>query len=112
MILKAVWISYDLGIKGDYEGLYYWLDLHKARECVGNLAFLKFKTEDSDLDLIANLEKSIQEAVEINKRSRIYIIFYGKQKRMRGRYLFGNRMASPWLGYAPSESTDESESDG
>ncbi len=23
---KALWISYDIGVRGDYEGLYAWLD--------------------------------------------------------------------------------------
>ena len=31
--INTVWISYDLGIRGDYEGLYAWLDSHRAKEC-------------------------------------------------------------------------------
>jgi len=31
---SAVWISFDLDIKGDYKGFYAWLDNHGARECV------------------------------------------------------------------------------
>ena len=34
---KAVWISFDLGVQGDYEGLYRWLDSFDARECGENL---------------------------------------------------------------------------
>jgi hypothetical protein len=29
----AVWISFDLGVRGDYEGMYAWLDTHNAKEC-------------------------------------------------------------------------------
>lgn len=32
MPTRTIWISYDLGVQGDYEGLYGWLDTHKARE--------------------------------------------------------------------------------
>ena len=28
-----VWISFDLGVKGDYEGMYAWLDSKDAKEC-------------------------------------------------------------------------------
>ena len=31
-ISKAIWLSFDLGIGGDYPGLYKWLDNHKAIE--------------------------------------------------------------------------------
>ncbi len=30
---RAIWISYDFGVRGDYEGFYTWLDLHDAIEC-------------------------------------------------------------------------------
>jgi len=33
---QTIWISYDLGLQGDYPGLYRWLDLHKAKECVNS----------------------------------------------------------------------------
>lgn len=35
---KRVWISYDLGVQADYDGLYQWLDEHKARECGDSVA--------------------------------------------------------------------------
>ena len=34
---KALWLSYDLGVKGDHEGLDAWLDDHDAEEC-GNFS--------------------------------------------------------------------------
>lgn len=30
---QLIWISYDLGVSGDYENLYAWLDDHGAKEC-------------------------------------------------------------------------------
>jgi hypothetical protein len=35
---KRFWLSYDLGIDGDYDGLYGWLDRIKAIECGDGLA--------------------------------------------------------------------------
>jgi hypothetical protein len=106
---KAVWISYDLGVKGDYEGLYFWLDVHGAIECSGTTAFVSFDTKS---DLVADLKKSVKEAVEIDAKSRIYIIFRAKDKQMKGRFLFGGRKAAPWAGFAPQETTEEVEDGG
>lgn len=45
---KAIWISYDLGVKGDYEGLYAWLDDHKAIECGDSVAFINYSVRDQN----------------------------------------------------------------
>lgn len=37
MVTKTIWISYDLGVGGDYEGLYAWLDNNEATECGDSL---------------------------------------------------------------------------
>jgi len=47
---KAVWISYDLGIKGDYQGLYSWLDDHDAIECGNSVAFIQFEVLLTDIN--------------------------------------------------------------
>ena len=39
---RAIWISYDFGVRGDYEGIYTWLDDHGAIECGDSIAFLKY----------------------------------------------------------------------
>lgn len=43
---QTIWLSYDLGLKGDYPGLYAFLDAQEARECGEGLAFFKRKTEE------------------------------------------------------------------
>jgi hypothetical protein len=96
---QSIWISYDLGIKGDYPGLYRWLDGHKARECGDSIAFLKYSYED---DLIEELKKDISESIELNKRDRIYVTFKrDNEGDVVGVFIVGNRKASPWEGYAP-----------
>lgn len=47
-VKSAIWLSYDLGVNGDYEGMYAWLDNHGAKECGGSVAYLQF-THDGDL---------------------------------------------------------------
>ena len=107
---SAVWISYDFGVQGDYEGLYSWLDEHGAKECGDSLAFLNYQYgSGSMLDaLAADLKKSVQ----INKRSRVYVIYRDpKSKKMKGIFILGGRKAPPWAGFAaPAESVDSDES--
>ena len=92
---KAIWLAYDLGIKGDYEGLYSWLDDHEAKECGDNVAFLKYDTQDN---LVEQLKQDLSTYVKLSKSDRIYLIWKENDK-LRGHYLFGKRKAAPWTGY-------------
>ncbi len=65
-----IWISYDLEVRGDYEGMYTFLDTYHARECGDSIALLSFEYED---DLIAELKAKIWEYVDLHPRSRIYV---------------------------------------
>ena len=65
---RAVWISYDLGVQGDYEGLYAWLDEHQAKECGDSLAFLNYEHAGSFLDALTN---DLQKSIQTTKRTRI-----------------------------------------
>ena len=95
---KAIWLSYDIGVRGDYEGFYAWLDSKGAIECGDNLAFF---TYEADGDILKSLKKEIEEAVEITKKMRIYLIYReAETNKMKGRFVFGNRKAAPWTGYA------------
>lgn len=33
-----IWLSFDLGVSGDYEGMYAWLDDKRAKECGSSVA--------------------------------------------------------------------------
>ena len=95
-VKSAIWISYDLGVNGDYEGMYAWLDDHGAKECGSSVAFVKSYDYDGE-DLMQALKYDIQGAVKINEKTRIYVIrrVDGKKK---GRFLFGRRKEAPWDG--------------
>jgi len=104
-----VWLSYDLGVRGDYTGLYEWLDDHKAKECGNSVAFFKYDIdEDRTSDFSKNLKDDIENKVEFKKHDRIYIMFKDAQKKIKGTFLFGKRKSSPWKGYG---GTDEEEID-
>lgn len=99
---KAIWLSYDLGIRGDYEGLYAWLDNHEAVECGNGIALFKFDVTDID-NLIDELKRDLSENVEFSKRDRVYVIWKIRNK-LKGNFIFGKRKASPWEGYGSKDS--------
>ena len=104
---KAVWLSFDLGVKGDYESLYAWLDAHDAHECGDSTAFFEYETDGILPDEIKN---SLKEAIDVDAKTRIYIV-YKDDKKVKGRFLFGRRKSPPWSGYAPKETADTLDED-
>ena len=103
---RSIWLSYDLGVSGDYEGMYSWLENHGAKECGSSVAFLR--NYEFENNLLEHLRTDINEAVTLNRRSRIYLIFHDNN-RSRGRYLVGKRKAPPWTGFGdgPEDEADE-----
>lgn len=94
----AVWLSYDLGIKGDYPNLYTWLDSKKAKECGNSVAY--FVVDETDTKkVIEKLKSEIESSVNISKGNRIYVILSDG-----GRFIIGGRKASPWEGYGQDNS--------
>ncbi len=94
---QKIWLSYDLGVRGDYEAFYTWLDQLKARECGTNLAVFDYEWNGS---LKEALEAEIGAAIQISRNTRIYAI-YNHEGRIRGSFIIGRRKAPPWSGYAP-----------
>lgn len=101
---QKFWLSYDLGVSGDYEGLYRWLDQHEAEECGDSLAFLSFLYHDHEKkDFIGVLREEMEKAFEINNKTRCYIIWKDEKNQIRGSFLFGNRKRPPWTGFAVNQ---------
>ena len=94
---KAVWISYDLGISGDYQGLYRWLANHGAIECGDSMAFFKYSVDD-DESLVDSLMEDLRSNVVIDNKTRIYCVRKLNNK-VKGSFIFGNRKGNPWDGY-------------
>ena len=107
---RAVWLSYDLSVKGDYEGLYAWLDNLKAIECGDSIAF--FRWEDDGVNEISEqIKKSLLSGFEYSKKKdRIYLIYRSTETgNMKGRFICGNRKANPWEGLGSREVEDDYE---
>ena len=96
---KMVWISYDLGVKGDYEGLYAWLDNRNAKECGNGVAALEY---DYANNFPEDLQKDLSQNISLAKHDRVYII-WREDRRVKGKFLFGKRKAAPWSGYGSQE---------
>jgi hypothetical protein len=93
-----IWLSYDLGIRGDYSGLYQWLDDIGAEECGNNVAFFKMEIEESE-DFLEKLLAEIKRNVEMKSGERFYVIYKRPDGKYAGKYIIGNRRANPWKGY-------------
>ena len=104
---QIIWLSFDLGLRGDYEGMYAWLDQHRAKECGEGVAFLSYSHDGATLPekLKADLDKSLT----FDKRSRVYVIWRDKTHRMKGRFIVGSRRAAPWVGTAPGAAAEDDE---
>jgi hypothetical protein len=97
---KGIWLSFDLGIKGDYENLYKWLDARNARECGDSVAYFTFEYTE---DLLTEITTSLLSSVKTNDASRFYLIARLKDGDTRtvGKFIVGKRKAPPWTGYSP-----------
>jgi hypothetical protein len=98
-------LSYDLGLKGDYNGLYIWLDKKGAIECGSNLAALALHVEYTDFENVYNVLKlEIASSFKIEVTDRLYMIMKDStDNMMKGRFLFGLRRRAPWEGYYLNE---------
>lgn len=101
---STVWLSFDLGVRGDYENLYGWLDSHAAKECGDSVAVFRYAWKE---DLARELEAELSKAVKFDKRTRVYLIYRDrKMEKNRGKFIVGGRRASAWEGYRQEPSGD------
>ena len=91
------WLSFDLGLHGDYDALYGWLDKQGARECGDSMA--TFNSEKSRDQLVKELKSLLDE----KKNPRIYIV----SMKSGGKFVLGRRkVRAPWTGYAEVAASD------
>ena len=104
-----VWLGYDLGVKGDYPGLYAFLDDHDAIECGESSCSFLFECSDRD-NLKPELLAAIESAVQLAPTDRLYVIYRRNDNLTSGSFLWGRRKACPWEGYgSKGENTEESD---
>ncbi|RLD55990.1 MAG: hypothetical protein DRJ05_12045 [Bacteroidetes bacterium] len=92
-----IWLSYDLGVDGDYNGMYYFLDEHEAKECGDSIGIFSFEYEN---DVINELKTEIKEEIQLRKSDRVYVIVYKGKEIAKAGFIFGKRKITPWHGYA------------
>src|SRR5438046_2656237 len=83
------WLSFDLGLRGDYNKLYGWLDRHEAKECGDNVA--TFRSAKS----MNEIAKEIKGLLDPAKNARVYCI----DRKHGGSWISGKRQVAPWIGY-------------
>lgn len=101
---KTIWLSYDLGFKGDYPGLYTWLAKYEAKECGDSLAVFKVKKNG---DIIKKITKEIKENVSLNSSDRIYIIYKDDAGLVKGKFVNGRRKRAAWDDYIIKGANEE-----
>lgn len=107
---KIIYMTYDLGVNGDYPGLYTWLAKLDAQECGENSCrfiydFKNVNHDNSNDDTKKALEELQAEAkrnVKLKVNDRIYVnsdFFVNGTKRSVGAFIVGKRKQNPWQGY-------------
>lgn len=108
MNTKAYWLSYDLGVGGDYQHLYQWLDDKEAKPCGDSVAFFyyQYKTTDPDKELLDDISKT----VKLEPGNILYVVRKKEDaENYYGSFIYGKRRSAPWVGYGtkPNDSEDK-----
>lgn len=100
MIEKHIVLNFDLGLRGDYNSLYIWLDNKNAIECgKATAAFGMNFSEDKFETIFSELKEVLEKEIKIEKNDRIYMVVNDGTCRMQGAFLFGGRKKADWTGY-------------
>jgi hypothetical protein len=97
-VKNFVWVSFDLGVKGDYEGMYAWLDAHGAKECADSVAC--FWYDHASKDLLQDMKEDLSKSVELDN-------YRDVRGEMKGSFILGRRRNAPWVGVAATGEQDE-----
>lgn len=96
---KAYWLSYDLGVGGNYDKLYGWLDDHEAVPCGDSVAFFKYQYKEGE-NPDDKLKKDLLEALELRAGNKLYVIRINDDKKQAiGSFIYGKRSGAPWKGF-------------
>jgi hypothetical protein len=94
-----VWLNFDFEFRGDYEGMYTFLDRKKAVECGSEAAYFEMQPSENNVE---QLRKELLDNVKLSKTDRIHIVISHKGRLQVG-FLFGGRKRAVWTGYAIDE---------
>lgn len=106
---KVIFISFDFGLKGDYDNLYKWLDENEAVERGYGLAYIREydvgKKIITDKDFLLHIKNELKNRIKIGPNDRLYLIWNGieDKTKIRSGFVFGSPKQSPWTGYAQND---------
>jgi len=104
---RSYWLSYDLGVGGDYEHLYQWLDDHDALPCGNSVALFKFTTSEKNID--EALTKELMDQIKLFPGNLLYVVRQNDEGKTRGKFLFGKRKSAPWIGFGSKAPQNDDE---
>jgi hypothetical protein len=107
---KRFWLTYDLGIDGDYDGLYALLDELEAVEC-GDSA-CSFELDPRKKEPPAAVLAEVRRHAKLRTKDRIYLLWRKNDGSITGRFIAGKRRRSPWAGYAVESSGESEDAEG
>lgn len=101
---KSFWLNYDFGLRGNYSGLFTFLDNHAAIECGNGLAYFLYDNPDNidSENLVKKIELELSKLIVPTSNDRIYMIWRDEKSptsKVKGKFIFGSRKSSPWSGY-------------
>jgi hypothetical protein len=102
-----MWLTYDLGSGGDFQGIYAWLDDNKAIECGNNCAYISDyeypETITTDMNFVDFFKKELEKNINFKSGNRIYIVRKSldtdKKGKSIGSFVIGKRRANTWEGF-------------
>ena len=87
-----------MGVGGDYENLYQWLDDHKAKLCSNGTACFNYDfPENADGDEM--LKKDLLQKISTKPGNILYLVRKNNEQNVVGSFLYGKRQAAPWVGF-------------
>ncbi|WKW45492.1 hypothetical protein P3875_06785 [Myroides sp. JBRI-B21084] len=102
-------LNYDLGIRGEYDNLYIFLDTNKAIDCGNSNCFFEYSFKGTDIeyeDKFKQLKEDLDKTITFSKSDRIYVIVHSIDGTPRGKFIVGQRKTPVWDGYAEKEVDD------
>lgn len=107
---KSFWLNYDLGLRGNFSGLFTFLDNNNAIECGDGLAYFTYDNKDL-LNIETLIEKIKNELIDLispTSTDRVYII-WKEGLKVNGRFILGKRKSAPWTGYGNKGINEQNE---
>lgn len=112
MLKQNIMLSYDLGVDGDYNTLYKWLDSKQAKECGDSTCMIcyrfstieRMETDEDTKNALQEIYKDLKSnEITFRFNDRIYVasdFSWKGDKSLKGCFIIGKRKPNPWDGFS------------